>query len=198
MDRNLLERTCDVRWWALESAFASNIKACDTLDQALSQIVEPLTKWSEDKSVIPPVTRALELAQGGAGQFAIFAVNAEAITLYRELSEHTACSSFGTDLPDSLHNLISIIGDFHKSSVFACDRLEDINSIYTLYLDLVITNKAGFIIGNANRDQHERVLGMNISEERWFTKALETRDGTEYHAQDLESSVVENVDQSLI
>ena len=33
MDRNLLERTCDVRWWSLETAFADAISFCDGVDE---------------------------------------------------------------------------------------------------------------------------------------------------------------------
>ena len=198
MDRNLLERTCDVRWWALESAFSSCIAACDSLDEDLSKVIEALTKWADKAKAPNAVKRGLELASGGAGQFASFAVNAEAIAVFRELADSSEVATYGSDLAEQLKAIITSIGSFHKSSVFACDRLEDINSSYTLYRDLVITNKIGCVIGNANREQRERVLGINISQEHWFTKALETHDGTEYHAQDLASSVVESDQSSLI
>ena len=171
---------------------------CDSLDEDLSKVIEALSKWVEKAKAPEAVKRGLELASGGAGQFASFAVNAEAITVFRELADSSEVATYGSDLAEQLKAIITSIGNFHKSSVFACDRLEDINSSYTLYRDLVITNKVGCVIGNANRDQRERVLGMNISQEHWFTKALETHDGTQYHAQDLASSVVESDQLSLI
>ena len=82
--------------------------------------------------------------------------------------------------------------------VFASTRLEDINSSYTLYRDLIICNRAGRVLATSNQAQRERILGTDVSAEAWFGKAVATKDGTEYHAQDLAESVVEPGTQSLI
>jgi hypothetical protein len=47
------------------------------------------------------------------------------------------------------------------------------------------------VIANANPEERGRVLGLDVSGENWYRKALETRNGTEYHAQDLGPSQVE-------
>ena len=135
IERNLLERTCDVRWWALEKAFWQCITLAD--DQK---------KGSKAKAGSKPASSAKALK--------------EAVEL-------------------------------------ACTRLEDIRNSYTLYRDLVIADMDGTIIANSNGERRSEVLGMNVSDEEWFRKALETKDGTEYFVQDVSRSKLEDID-SLI
>ena len=85
-----------------------------------------------------------------------------------------------------------------KKAAFACDRLEDINISYTLYRDLVIVGNDGTVIANSNKATRPRVLGLNVADESWFQHALATKDGTQYHAQDLTASRIEESSQSLI
>ena len=135
IERNLLERTCDVRWWALEKAFWQCITLAD--DQK---------KGSKAKAGSKPASSAKALK--------------EAVEL-------------------------------------ACTRLEDIRNSYTLYRDLVIADMDGTIIANSNGERRSEVLGMNVSDEEWFRRALETKDGTEYFVQDVSRSKLEDID-SLI
>ena len=130
IERNLLERTCDVRWWALEKAFW-----------------ECITLSTNSKST--------GKAKSGASS------NAKAI----------------------------------KEAVdLACTRLEDIRNSYTLYRDLVITDTNGIIIANSNAERRSQVIGMDVSDEEWFQKALETKDGSEYFVQDVSKSKMEDMD----
>ncbi len=130
IERNLLERTCDVRWWALEKAFWQ----CITLSNNSKS--NGKTKTASNSN-----TKALK----------------EAVDL-------------------------------------ACTRLEDIRNSYTLYRDLVIADTNGVIIANSNADRRSEVLGINVSDEEWFKKALETKDGTEYFVQDVSDSKLEDMD----
>ena len=129
IERNLLERTCDVRWWALEKAFWQ----CITLSNN--------SKGSGKGKASDSSSKALR----------------EAVEL-------------------------------------ACTRLEDIRNSYTLYRDLVIADTNGVIIANSNADRRSKVIGMNVSKEEWFQRALETKDGTEYFVQDVSSSELEDMD----
>ena len=130
IERNLLERTCDVRWWALEKAFWE----CITLS-----------------------TNSKGTGKGKSGTSS----NAKAI----------------------------------KEAVdLACTRLEDIRNSYTLYRDLVITDTNGIIIANSNAERRSQVIGMDVSDEEWFQKALETKDGSEYFVQDVSKSKMEDMD----
>ena len=135
IERNLLERTCDVRWWALEKAFWQ----CITLaNKSTAGSDEKARKQNRNPS------KAL----------------AEAVEL-------------------------------------ACTRLEDIRNSYTLNRDLVIVDSNGTIIANSNGARRSEVLGLNVSDEEWFRRALETKDGTEYFVQDVSRSKLEEMD-SLI
>ena len=55
----------------------------------------------------------------------------------------------------------------------------------------------GNVIATSNKQRREEVQGLNIAEEKWFKKAIQTNDGTEYYAQDFAPSAVEEQD-SLI
>lgn len=121
MDRNLLERTCDVRWWALETSF--------------SQCLEQL--------------------------------------------EHD-----GAELEQAVD--------------LACMRLEDIRRSYTLYRDLVLVSADGEVLASSNPQRRAAVLGLKVSDERWFRAAMRLSDGTRYHAEDLAPSALEPDTLSLI
>ena len=143
IERNLLERTCDVRWWALENAFWKCITHANENNKQASKPTAKTTK-----------------------------------------SAATAKSSAA----DST---------LKKAVELACKRLEDIRNSYTLYRDLVIVSLDGTIIANSNGDRREEVIGMDVSDEEWFQKALQTKDGTEYFVQDISKSKLEKED-SLI
>lgn len=133
IERNLLERTCDVRWWALEKAFWQCI--------ALSN--------------------AAELARKAA----------------------KGSKAAGAELK--------------AATEMACTRLEDIRSCYTLYRDLVIVNAQGVVVASSNAERRAQVLGLDVSGEAWFQRAIKTQDGTEYVVQDVSPSCLED-GESLI
>ena len=130
IERNLLERTCDVRWWALEKAF-----------------------W-------------------------------QCITLSNNSKSNGKAKSSTNSNNKALKEAVEL----------ACTRLEDIRNSYTLYRDLVIADTNGVIIANSNSDRRSEVIGMNVADEEWFKKALETKDGTEYFVQDVSDSKLEDMD----
>ena len=92
---------------------------------------------------------------------------------------------------ESLEVFLNNITDLRKKISFSCYRLEDINNSYTLYRDLVITDAEGYIIANSNSLRRFNALGMKVDDEEWFARALETNNGTEYVAQDICSSKIE-------
>lgn len=51
LDRNLLERTCDVRWWALETVFSACIEAWDRAVGAAGELAVVL---EQDLDATPP------------------------------------------------------------------------------------------------------------------------------------------------
>ena len=145
IERNLLERTCDVRWWALEKAFWECITLADQNPDQLTKIIKP--------------TRKAPAKQSGKS------------------------SKAESDLKNAIE--------------LACTRLEDIRNSYTLYRDLVIATIDGTVVANSNAERRDSILGTNVSDEEWFQKALQTKDGTEYFVQDISKSKLEDSD-SLI
>lgn len=143
IERNLLERTCDVRWWALEKAFWECITLANKYGSQVSAVIKGKTTDKVSSSV---------------------KANEE-------------------KLRDSIE--------------YACIRLEDIRNSYTLYRDLVVVNQKGIVIANSNGERRGSVLGVDVSKEEWFRKALDTKDGTDYFVQDISNSSLE-VDKSLI
>ena len=144
IERNLLERTCDVRWWALEKAFWQCITLAHENPAQLAKLTKPARKT--------PAKTAKNSAAAAELQAAV------------EL---------------------------------ACTRLEDIRNSYTLYRDLVIVTLDGTVVANSNEERRSTVIGMKVSDEEWFQKALQTKDGTEYFVQDISNSKLEEAD-SLI
>lgn len=185
MDRNLLERTCDVRWWALETAFSD----CIDLTQRVHDRLNHLLQAAGDT----PEASAL---RGCLEQTPRWEVDADTNSKLRSCLSALSAQLTKAQRTEAT-TLVSDVELVHKKASFACDRLEDINNSYTLYRDLVIVCKNGTIIANSNRETRSRVLGLNIADENWFQQALATKDGTQYHAEDLAHSRVET-ERSLV
>ncbi len=220
LDRNLLERTCDVRWWALETAFSSCItEVHDSTDEAaeIARLIREASerknsKKSTDKTEENSATndhaeilKAFEQetsAKAFDGTGGVAAVLEDFLTLlrYRAIGDFVPrLEATVAELPSGNAATVKRCKEFcnklkhlDESIAFACDRLEDINNSYTLYRDLVITDRHGTIIANSNKDRRDAVLGLYVGEETWFNKALNTKNGTEYLAQDLHHSSVED------
>ncbi len=103
IDRNLYERTCDVRWWATDSA----VVAC---------VAEP----ADDQAR------------------------------------------------------------------FASKRLKVILDAYTVYLDLWICDAEGRVVANGRPDRYRTVKGQSVAHLPWFSKAMATRSGDDFVANDIE------------
>jgi hypothetical protein len=179
MDRNLLERTCDVRWWALETAFGDCIAHTQTVRERLDALASSL---GDDSAA-----RSLRECRDARPSWIIHPQSNARLAA-------ALASGIGTETAQRLADDVALT---LKKVSFACQRLEDINNSYTLYRDLAIVSRDGFVIANSNAATREQVLGLNVAKENWFLKALETKDGTQYHAQDLTASAVEPV-RSLI
>ena len=197
LDRNLLERTCDVRWWALETAFSACLSIYDRgRDQARALAAARADaprgrrggKNGADAAGSDPAPPAMlaavaafpDLLRGGA--LAAFRDRLDAWSAEAKVSE--SCR-------EQMTALAITCAELDVAMRVACDRLEDIRHSYTLYRDIVLATGDGHVIANANPETRDRVLGLDISDEPWFAKALETRNGTEYHAQDLGPSQIE-------
>jgi hypothetical protein len=193
MDRNLLERTCDVRWWALETAFSDCIEFTQKMAERLNNLLAKADSVTGDPKLTALVDRFRTNFRLIHGWQVNRLANQELCAIL------TALSDMSPEIihPTELVELVSDVETVLQKASFACDRLEDIKNSYTLYRDIVIATYDGTIIANSNKDTRDKVLGVNIADENWFQKALQTKDGTQYHSQDLNHSRIED-QQSLI
>jgi hypothetical protein len=102
IDRNLYERSCDVRWWATDSAVVDCLQ-----------------------------TRQPELA------------------------------------------------------AFASRRLGVILDAYTVYLDLWVADREGTVVASGRPSKYRQVVGSNVRNAAWFTKAMQTSDGGDFAVVDI-------------
>lgn len=203
LDRNLLERTCDVRWWALETAFSNCIEFYEDTRKKAADIPALLDGLQEKSGVVdaealannpgekPISTRVAGIKSRLENFSSLLKQNAlvDFIAEFKGLDDYLdSTTHVGKTLVAFLQRLVQLAAKIE----FACCRLEDINNSYTLYRDLVIADLDGVIIANANIDRRSVVLGMSVKEEAWFGKALDTKNGTEYFAQDICQSKVED------
>ncbi len=220
MDRNLLERSCDVRWWALEIAFCNCIarfnKDRDNLNNLYALTVsytEMLEKQSRE--LIRKKTGFFE-GLGSSRIRKLAAIDKKLLVMadfvgkikgldvlfdakkYEEFRE--SCNSLQSvfaehdeekNILDLQARVLEDIRILHTEIAYANERLETINRSYTLYRDLVICDNLGNIIATSNKERRAQVQGLNIADEKWFKKAMQTADGTEYYAQDFAPSAVE-------
>ncbi len=213
IDRNLLERTCDVRWWALETAFGECVGAANSGRAQLTELARQLeavrgrldpartAAGADGEAPLcaaagqlgPAVEKLLPFLAGPVrilgdpAAFAEFSAQAEI------LEGLLTAAGTGRELAARLKAACFDVGRLHEQIRFSCERLEDINSSYTLYRDLVICDREGYVIANANRQTRARVLGLNIADTQWFRSAVKTRDGNEYFAQDLTRGKIEDI-----
>ena len=226
MDRNLLERSCDVRWWALEIAFCKCIerfnrdrKNLENLRQMVmeyeAELEEESKKLIRQKSGLRDIlgsSRIKKLALIDRKQQALndFVKYLQCLGILFDKQKHAEFMQCGLKLETAFTNLerekniielvkrvSADIDTLHVEIEYANERLETINQSYTLYRDLVICDDQGNIIATSDSQRRDEVQGLNVATESWFINAMQTADGTEYYAQDFAPSAVEKQD-SLI
>ena len=207
LDRNLLERTCDVRWWALETAFSNCIHFYEDTKKEAADVLalfdsvhgkESYAAVNGESNEIKFVdektdnSERLERVINCLENFSIILKEDALVNFINDLRE--LCDQVEKTPEDAktLETFLERLGELASKLDFACCRLEDINNSYTLYRDLVIADSEGFIIANSNSERRSVVLGMSVREEDWFVKALSTKNGTEYFAQDIYKSKIED------
>ena len=206
IERNLLERTCDVRWWALEKSFWECISIANNNSEQFAPILSLLQgvineneDWDDHRN--QELSQAILTLKTDFQSKPNTILNPSRLTLFKsslqKITSHL--ESFNQrELVKKLDNILEMFKDIQLSVAQACSRLEDIRNSYTLYRDLVIVDQKGIVIANSNVQRRDAVLGLDLSKEDWFIKALQTKDGTEYHVQDIAPSKVEDGMESLV
>ncbi len=67
-----------------------------------------------------------------------------------------------------------------ESIQYAIERLAIINRFYSVYADLLLTNKNGVVIAASQAAHYPHIIGANVSELGWFRSAMRHSSGDEY------------------
>jgi hypothetical protein len=207
IDRTLLERTCDVRWWAMEAAFVSCLETVSRLGKSIGNTLAEINEYLDAaKSAFEVPTLETQWTMKDISKYAddVNAYSSRKIDLmykdevYQEfrkkvdaLSAQLGKGKNQETTVKMLAKLLSQLQEVHECVRFACTRLEDIRGSYTLYSDLVITSTDGTIVANSNPATRPRVIGCNVFTEPWFEKAMKSRDGSDYAIEQVSQSKVD-------
>ncbi len=102
--------------------------------------------------------------------------------IVRNLYERTAdVRWWATD--EAFYNCLENITE--EGCLHAIKRLSLINRFYTVYLNLVLTDKNGKIVAISNPDAYRNILGTNVSNQNWFNAAVNTTSGDQYIVDDI-------------
>lgn len=210
IDRTLLERTCDVRWWAMESAFVECLEKVNRLGKSLKKMLGEINEFLDAAKVafeVPTletnwtskdISKYVDSVSAFSGRRIELMFNAEVYQAFREkvdkLSDQLGKGKNQETTVKMLNKMTNQLDEVHECVNHACSRLEDIRGSYTLYSDLIITSPDGTIVANSNPDTRLSILGSNVSGESWFEKAIGTRDGSDYSIEQIHDSQVETGD----
>lgn len=67
----------------------------------------------------------------------------------------------------------------------AIKRLGLINRFYSVYMNLVLVDKAGNVVACSQAGKYQRVLGANVGRTQWFNGAIATKSSDEYVVDDI-------------
>ncbi len=198
IDRTLLERTCDVRWLAMETTFVDCLerthKANQQLDRFLGELREYLdaaktafevptleTNWT-----MRDISRFVDDVMSFASRKTELMFNQLVYQQFREkveaLTEQLGKGKSQEGTLSMLQKVLKVLDDVHAHVANACARLEDVRSSYTIYKDLVLVSPTGIIVANANPSVRHQLLGGTVKREPWFEKSIETENGYQIEA----------------
>lgn len=67
----------------------------------------------------------------------------------------------------------------------AGERLATINKFYSVYIDLLLVDEVGKVVANAQPKRFAKIKSSDVSETNWFQNAIQSKDGSEYFADDI-------------
>ena len=208
IDRTLLERTCDVRWWAMETTFVDCLervnKASGRLDNMLSELNEYLdaskaafevptleTNWT-----MRDISKFVDDVRGYTKRKMDLMFNETVYSAFKTkvdaLAEQLGKGKSQEGTLSMMQKVLKSLYEVHERVRVACSRLEDIRSSYTLYRDLVITTRDGIIVANANPENRKSILGFSVANESWFKRSSMTTEANEYVIEKTNDSIVDS------
>jgi hypothetical protein len=206
IDRTLLERTCDVRWWAMEAAFVQCLETVKRLSKSLDNMLGEINEYLdaaktafevptlETNWTMKDISKYVDEVSAYSGRKADLMYSDRVYSEFKAkveaLSAQLGKGKNQETTLKMLTKLLTQLDEVHASVNYACSRLEDIRSSYTLYSDLVITTPDGVIVANSNVETRPHILGKSVAGELWFERAIKSRDGSDYAIEQVSDSQV--------
>ena len=188
VDRTLMDRSTDVRWWSKEPILAACVSSLKKTSKSLDPDFEELAAYL-DGAVIS--FRIPSLASSWTSIDLKDRVQ-EITTFFPRRRELMFNAELRSDFTKTLNQLLEFlktgegqdgtikfagkllkkIDGCQKQIDDACQQLEMIRSTYPSLFDIVVTDDKGLIIANARADRRTELLSQNVLHESWCSKAL--------------------------
>ncbi len=208
IDRTLLERTCDVRFWAIETVFVDSLERINKISRSLDTLLFEMGEYLDAaKAAFEVPTLETNWTMRDISQY-VDDVRAFGARKKDLMFDHKVYEQFKEKVDalaeqlgkgknqeatlKMLEKAIKSIEEVHQFVASACNRLEDVGASYTLYRDLVITLPDGTIVANAKPDRRAHVLGKSVYEEPWFQRASQPDSTMHYAIEKTEHSLVDD------
>jgi cache domain-containing protein len=91
----------------------------------------------------------------------------------------------------------ALIQDTPQAYHFASERMGVILDSYTVYFDLVLSNREGEIVTNGRKNQYKSI-GANVSDAKWFRDAMTCASGQDYAWETVHHSPLVNNELALV
>ncbi len=207
IDRTLLERTCDVRCWAIETVFVDCLERISKISRSLDNLLFEMGEFLDAaKAAFEVPTLETNWTMRDISQYVddvrSFGTRKKELmfdkAVYEQfkqkidsLSEQLGKGKNQEATLKMLEKTIKSIEEVHLQVSCACNRLEDVGASYTLYRDLVITLPDGTIVANARPDRRAEILGRNVKDEMWFKNSERAEAAAHYSIEKTDHSIVD-------
>ena len=208
IDRTLLERTCDVRSWAVETAFVEALERIHKISRQLDKFLFEMGEYLDAaKAAFEVPTLETNWTMRDISQFVDdvrsfgprkleLMFNPEVYQQFKTkvdtLAEQLGKGKSQEATLAMLQKVMKSLEEVHTHVSASCSRLEDIGNSYTLYRDLVITTADGIIVANANPQRRNKVLGKSVANELWFQRSHDSGDANDYAIEKTSHSIVDS------
>ncbi len=188
VDRTLLDRSTDVRWWSKEPILATCVSTLKKTAQSLEADFQELSAYFEGAVTafrIPSIdsswstmdvtdrvteitayfSRKRELMFNAALRAEFQKVVTNFLEMLKTIKGQEATIKFANKLLKKLDGCQAQLDN-------ACLQLETIRGTYPSLFDIVVTDDKGLIIANARPDRRSKLLLQSVLHESWCEKAL--------------------------
>lgn len=208
IDRTLLERTCDVRCWAIETVFVESLERINKNSRSLDNLLHEMGEYLDAaKAAFEVPTLETNWTMRDISQYVddvrSFGARKKElmfdIKVYEQfkqkvdvLAEQLGKGKNQEATLNMLNKTIKNIEEVHLLVSAACNRLEDVGASYTLYRDLVIALPDGTIVANAKAERRSAVLGRSVRDESWFQTVSHPDSNLNYSIEKTDHSLVDD------